>query len=155
VKISFLSKYFLGHRSIISPPICVTCLAFQGLSGWRKESPVPIPRTSRSEKVDGELIPKKPGQNLDLQLASALTPRYATASFQRTPRRLSFFFLCYEPGQVLNRRIERLGNVDPLCQSYKFTFWLWRLTRSALPRDSLSTTHSYESLGRDSRHVPS
>lgn len=58
MKISFLSKYFLGHRSIISPPICVTCLAFQGLSGWRKESPVPIPRTSRSEKVDGEPTPE-------------------------------------------------------------------------------------------------
>jgi hypothetical protein len=81
-------------------------------------------------------------------------PRYCIC--QRTPRRLSFLFFCYEPGQVLNRRIGGLGNVGPLCQSYKFTFWLWRFTRrSALPCDSLSTIYSYESLGRDSRHLPS
>jgi hypothetical protein len=155
VKISFLSKYFLGHRSIISPPICVTCLAFQGCPGGEKNLQCQYQERVAARRWTENQLRKIPGQNLDLQLASALTPRYATASFQRTPRRLSFFFLWYEPGQVLNRRIEGLGNVDPLCQSYKFTFWLWRLTRSALPRDSLSTTHSYESLGRDGRHVPS
>ena len=133
-----------------------TCLASQGGPRGEKNLQCKYQERVAARKWTEDQFPEeiRTESRYPTSICTDAALRYCIS--QQTPRRQSFLFFCYEPGQVLNRRIGGLGNVGPSCRSYKFTFWLWRLTRrSALPWDSLSTIYSYESSGRESRHVPS